>query len=79
MKEAITTYGRRAKRFLKTDEGDVVAIIRGDNFSYERGRKEALRKALKGHTDDGVGGDEVVFDRKTRANAWKAVFPKYDK
>lgn len=57
--------GRNVKKFMKDDLGNVVAILRGDNFSYDRGRKEAFAKAIGGMT------------RPNRKRAWKAYFEHF--
>lgn len=59
-KEFEVLYGRRLRRVLPMLDGGRVAILAGDNFSYETGRRESLRKAL------------AAFPRKGRSLAWNA-------
>lgn len=61
-KEAKEKHGSRIYRSLKSAHGVTIHIVRGDMFSYETGRREALTKALK---------DLAVEDRKA---AWEAYF-----
>lgn len=63
-------WGRHLKKTYKIDEG-VVAIFKGDQFTYAEGRKYSLEKALK------------KFDRTTRTVFWNAFYkmghtPKMD-
>jgi hypothetical protein len=59
-------YGRRIKREMKLPSGDLVLIIRGDNFSYEEGRKTSLTKALD------------LLHKSEREAAWDAYFSRND-
>jgi hypothetical protein len=55
------TFGKRFISSVKTDDGKIIAILRGDHFCRETGRKESLRKA--------VG----ALDKVTRENAWCSI------
>lgn len=55
-------YGRRLKKIVKTDDGKVHAVLKGDTFSRKNGRKESLRKALC-----------TVQNRADRKAAWAAL------
>lgn len=46
LNKARAKYGSRILREMRLPEGGYVLLIRGDNFSYEEGRKVALTKAL---------------------------------
>lgn len=62
LEEAYARFGRRVKRTKKTENGSYVITLRGDSFSYAKGREEALTKALlKGN-----------YEKKDRARCWKA-------
>jgi len=54
-------WGRKLKRVYKLgDDTGVAAVIRGDQFSYEEGRKISLEKAIK------------TFPRAERKEFWAA-------
>lgn len=55
-------YGRKLKKVYKIDGATtgVVAVFRGDQFTYEDGRKNSFEKAIK------------EFDRTTRTAFWTA-------
>ena len=72
-KKAFDAYGKRVKKLLKDDKGHTVAIIRGDSFSYARGRKEALKKALDECCGFGVDPHPNPLTREDRRRAWEAV------
>lgn len=42
----IPYLGKRLRKIYKLEDGRRVAVMSGDNFSYSKGRKEALTKAL---------------------------------
>jgi hypothetical protein len=60
-KYAQTVYRQRLKRLIKTDDGNVHAILKGDSFSRSRGREESLKKALE------------PIDKADRLGAWEAL------
>ena len=43
--DILNQYGKRVKKIYKADKGRI-AILRGDQFCYETGKLEALKKAL---------------------------------
>lgn len=57
----LEAFGRRLKEVLKTDEGEKFAVLTADKFEYQRGRKEALTKAL----------DDAGFSREQRRRVWE--------
>jgi hypothetical protein len=59
-------YGKRLLRTMWVDFGDsgeMVAILRGDNFCRKTGRRESLAKAL----------EASGLSKENRASAWEAI------
>lgn len=68
VKETRKKYGVRVKKTMKADDGTVVLVVRGDNFSRAEGRRVALTKAL---SFEG-------FNKQDRANAWDAYWTRLE-
>lgn len=58
-------YGKRFLRAVRTDDGQTIAILRGDSFSRLKGREESLHKALES------------FSKADRTSAWEALWNGY--
>jgi len=64
--KARARFGNRIRREMKMPDGGYILIIRGDNFSYEEGRKVSLTKALE------------TLHKDERSAAWEAYHSRND-
>lgn len=64
--KARAKYANRIQREMRLPTGGHVLLIRGDNFSYEEGRKVALTKALE------------TLHKDERKAAWEAYHSRND-
>jgi hypothetical protein len=57
---AYKIYGKRLKKIVRKDD-KTYAVLKGDSFCREKGRKESLKKAI------------VHIPKEDRFNAWEAI------